>query len=382
MSSAMTALETMKKHYRERDLAAREWKDNGGKVVGCAGLSVPEEMIIAAGCLAVQITGNPYISHEEGDRIMEDYFCPQVRSVHNQFVVGNYDYLDLAIIPNSSDSMRRCYTYLWYEKEKLKLGFKIPPMTVFDLLHTQKFIANQYVRGRLRAMKEELETFSGNKITDEKLFEAISVCNENRNLLKQVAELRSCDPPLISGTEALQIIGSSFFMPKVEHNKLLKEFLAGADQLDPKKGTRVFVSGSILDNTQLYELIESCDMVIVGEDVCTGNRYSDNPINTSIPAIDAIADRYHSKTHEGRIAPVDLLVDYMIDEVKTAKPQGVIFYFLMWDDAHPWNYPHQRDALNEIEIPSISFEMQEYRLTGPEQIRTRIEAFAEMVTGG
>ena len=53
--NAMRALEAMKNHYAQRDLAAREWKDRGGKVVGRAGLSVPEELIIAAGCLPILI---------------------------------------------------------------------------------------------------------------------------------------------------------------------------------------------------------------------------------------------------------------------------------------------------------------------------------------
>jgi benzoyl-CoA reductase subunit C len=382
MENAMSALEAMKKHYAQRDLAAREWKEKGGKVVGRAGLSVPEELIIAAGCLPILLTGNPYISSEQGNQIMEDYFCPHVRSVHNQFVVGNYDFLDLAIFPNSTDSMRRCYYYLWYEKHKLKLDFKIPPMTIFDILHTQKHIANKYVRGRVEAMKEEMEEFSGNKISDEALADAVAVCNENRRLLKKVAELRRDDPPKISGMEALQIIGASFFIPKKEHNRLLKEFLDGADQLPAKNGARLYLSGSILDNLQLYELIESCGAVIVGEDVCTGNRYSDNPIDTSMEALDAITDRYHTKTHEGRIVPASKLVDYVVSTVKESQARGIVFHFLMWDDAHPWNYPSQRDALDEMGIPSICFEMQEYKLTGPEQLRTRIEALIEMVTGG
>ena len=44
----MTALDTCREHYRHRDRAAREWKHNGGQVVGYLCDNVPEELIRAA----------------------------------------------------------------------------------------------------------------------------------------------------------------------------------------------------------------------------------------------------------------------------------------------------------------------------------------------
>ena len=381
MGEKMTPMEIMKKHYEQRDLAAREWKKKGGKVVGCVGASVPQEIIIAAGCLPIQVTGDPNVNTEAGDKYMEDYFCPYVRSIHDLFVRGRYDFLDLVIFPHGVDSVKRCYYYLWTEKQ-IETGLKIPPLGVFDLLHTRKHIASRYVRGRVAAMKDQMEEFSGNKITPEALLRAIEVCNENRILLKKVSELRRAEPPRISGTDALQIIGASFFMPKEEHNRLLKEVLTGADKLPGRDGVRIFVSGTIIDNTQLYELIESCGAMVVSEDVSTGDRYSDDPIDTSMELLDAITDRYHTKSHEGRMHQMGELVDYIVKGVQASKAQGVIFNYLRWDDSHAWNYPSQRDELKKMGVPSIAFEMQGYKIEGPEQLRTRIETFVEMIKGG
>ena len=381
MEEKMTPIEIMKNHYQQRDLAAREWKKKGGKVVGCVGTSIPQEIIIAAGCLPIQVTGDPNVGTEVGDRYMEDYFCPYVRSVHDLFLRGRYDFLDLVIFPHGVDSVKRCYYYLWTERQT-EPGFKIPPLTVFDLLHTRKHIANRYVRGRVGAMKDQMEAFSGNTITHEALLRAIEVCNENRILLKKISELRRAEPPRLSGTEALQVIGASFFMPKEEHNRLLKQFLAEADQLPGQEGVRIFVSGTAIDNTQLYELIESLDAVVVSEDVSTGDRYSDDPIDTSMELLDAITERYHTKSHEGRMHQMGELVDYVAKGVQASKAQGVIFNYLRWDDNHTWNYPSQRDELKKMGVPSIAFEMQGYKIEGPEQLRTRIETFVEMIKGG
>jgi len=381
MEDKMTPFETMKQYYQNRTLAAQEWKKKGGKVVGYVYTSVPEEIIVAAGFLPIMITGNPTISTEAGDKYMEDYFCPFVRSVHNLFVLGKYDFLDLAIFPHTNDSIKRCYFYLWTEKQ-LEPELKIPPLTIFDSLHTRKHIANRYVRGRIGALKEKMEALAGREITRDDLMQAIEVYNESRTLLKKVAELRRADPPRISGVEALQIIGSSFFMPKEEHNKLLREFLADADKLPTRNGVRLFLSGTIVDNTQLYELIESCGATIVSEDICTGNRYSDNLVDTSLDPLDALTDRYHTKSHEGRMYPLGILVDYAANAAQEAGAQGAIFNYLQWDDSHGWNFPSQRDALKAVGIPSIAFDMQEYKLSGQEQLRTRTEAFVEMIKEG
>lgn len=381
MEDTMTPFETMKQHYQNREMAARRWKEKGGKVVGYVYTSVPEEIIVAAGFLPIMITGNPTMSTEAGDKYMEDYFCPFVRSVHNLFVMGKYDFLDLAIFPHTNDSIKRCYFYLWTEK-RLEPELKIPPLTIFDSLHTRKHIANRYVRGRIGALKEKMEEVGGRQITREDLLGAIEVYNENRSLLKKVADLRSADPPRISGVEALQIIGSSFFMPKEEHNTLLRAFLAEADSLPSKNGVRLFVSGTIVDNTQLYELIESCGATVVSEDMCTGNRYSDNLVDTSLDPLDALTDRYHTKCHEGRMYPLHELVDYVVNAAQEARAQGAIFNYLQWDDSHGWNFPSQRDGLKAIGIPSIAFDMQEYKLSGQEQLRTRTEAFVEMIKEG
>jgi bzd-type benzoyl-CoA reductase N subunit len=377
------ALETMKRLYRDRYAFARDWKRNGGKVVGYHYTSVPEEVIAAAGMLPVMVTGNPSMGTEAGDKYMEDYFCPFVRSVHNLYVTGEYEFLDLSIFPQTNDSIKRCYYYLWTEKAKFPdLNAKIPPLGIFDSLHTRKYIATRYVQGRVEALRQLIGQLAGKDISRNDLLEAIEVYNENRRLLKKVAELRRADPPRITGVEALQIIGSGFFIPKKEHNRLLEAFLAGADKLPEREGTRVFVSGTIMDNTQFYELIESCGTVVVGEDVCTGNRYSDNLVDTSADPVDALADRYHTKSHEGRMSPISTLVDYIVKGAQECKAQGAIFNYLRWDDSHGWNYPSQRNGLSAIGIPSFAFEMQDYRLSGEEQLRTRIEAFLEMIRGG
>ena len=55
----MSAFDELQKHYGQRDLAARQWKEKGGKVVGYLCDNVPEEFILAAGLFPFRLSGDP-----------------------------------------------------------------------------------------------------------------------------------------------------------------------------------------------------------------------------------------------------------------------------------------------------------------------------------
>jgi benzoyl-CoA reductase/2-hydroxyglutaryl-CoA dehydratase subunit BcrC/BadD/HgdB len=370
----------MQNHYQHRDLAAREWKDRGGKVAGYFCDNVPDEMILAAGFFPFRISGDPWGGTELADRYTEPFYQPDVRSMFNMLLSGRYDFLDFLIIPNSRDAVLGLYYHLG-KVQQLDPALKLPEVYLFDIPRTMFWLSGLYMCDRVRELKRQLEEWSGKKISNESLSRAIAIGNENKMLLKKVATLRATEPSRISGVKALQIIGSSMFMLKEEHNKLLRQFLEGASELPAKDGVRLFVEGSPLDNLQFYELVESCNATIVGENNCWGNRYSDDPIDLSLDPLEAIAERYHLKSPCPRMHFMDKRVDYCLRSAVEAKAQGVLFFFLEWDNAPAWEYPDQKKALEEKGIPTLCFEMQKYLLsdTDKKQIKTSLERFIEAI---
>jgi len=369
----------MQKHYRQHDLAAREWKEKGGKVVGYFCDSVPEEMILAAGFFPLRITGDPWGGTEEIDKYLEPFYEGFVRSQLNILLTGKYDFVDFLVIPRTRYSIAQQYSHLC-QIQYLNPAVKLPELYSFEFIHRRSYTSGFYTLDRMRDLKKKLEEWSGKEISNESLSRAIAITNENRMLLKKVAALRAAEPPRISGVEALQIIGSSMFMLKEEHNKLLREYLDSADKLPARDGARLFVEGSPLDNLQFYELVESSKATIVAEDNCWGNRYSDNPIDTSGDPVEAIADRYHHKSPCPYVVfPDGLRAEYCLQKAVEAKAQGVIFYILEWDAGQPWDYPEQNKALEEKGIPTVCFMQQKYLLSEPEPLKTSIEKFIEAI---
>ncbi|MFC1532047.1 2-hydroxyacyl-CoA dehydratase subunit D [Thermodesulfobacteriota bacterium] len=375
----MTAFEMMQRHYHQRDLAAREWKNKGGKVVGYFCNSVPEELILAAGLFPLRISGDPWGSSEEIVKFIGPFYEEFVRSQLSMILTGKYDFLDFIIIPRSKDSIAEQYTHL-HQIKYLEPSVELPEIYLLDLMHRRSYMSGAYDLDRFRDLKKKLEEWSGRQITPQSLSRSLAITNENRELLKDMAALRTAEQPRISGMEALQIIGSSMFMLKEEHNKLLKEFLAGAEKLPVREGARLFVEGSPLDNLQFYNLVESCPATVIAEDNCWGNRYSDNLIDTDRDPMEAIAGRYHLNSPCPYVVfPADLRTDYCINKVKESKAQGVIFYIFEWDGGATWDYPDQKSALEKEGVPTVLFKDQKYLLSEPGPLKTYIEKFIEAI---
>jgi benzoyl-CoA reductase/2-hydroxyglutaryl-CoA dehydratase subunit BcrC/BadD/HgdB len=375
----MTPLETMKLHYKRRDLAARTWKQKGGKVVGYLSDDVPEEMIRAVGFFPFRISGDPRGGTEEADRYTEPFYDPSVRSVLNMLLTGRYDFLDFLVVPHSSDAILRLYYHL-RDIRQMDSTLKLPELHLFDILHTRFWTTGLYIRDRVREFKKKLEEWSGKELSNEALSQAIAVGNENKNLLKKMSDLREAEPSLLSGVEALQIIGSSMMMLKEEHNTLLRQFLSTEKRPSGDK-PRLFVEGSSIDNLQFYELVEPCGAAIVAEGHDWGNRSFDDPVDPTLDPLEAISERYHLRSPSPRMHSIGRRVAYTVERAMRAKSQGAIFLFLEWDSAPAWDYPDQKKALEEKGIPTLCFDTQKYLLSDADKthIKTKVGQWLETI---
>jgi benzoyl-CoA reductase/2-hydroxyglutaryl-CoA dehydratase subunit BcrC/BadD/HgdB len=372
----VTAIELMREHYHRRNLAAREWKKKG-KVVGYFCDSVPEELILAAGFFPIRLYGNPSGKTD----VARQHLVPRhprredfVHSMLNMLLTGEYDYLDFLVIPHTRDSVHRLHQTLIMLRES-NPEIKVPELHFLDTVHSNLRIGESYLRNQFVELKNKLEEWSGKAITNGSLSQAIAVTNENKRLLKKVAELRAAKPPRISGVDALRIIGSSMFLLKEGHNDLLRQYLTTEEGLPHIDGIRLFVSGSPLDNLQLYEVIESSNAVVVAEDNCWGNRYSDLRIDESLDPLDAIADRYYHKSPCPRMYPLKWLTEYSVRSAIEAKTEAVICYVFENAVAEAWATPDKIKAFQSRGIPVLSLKDQKYLISDPEGLRAVVKDF-------
>ena len=117
----------------------------------------------------------------------------------------------------------------------------------------------------------------------------------------------------------------------------------------------------------------------IDDDLCTGSRYFLHMTPPEGPHLRRIAKRYlnrvpcpskHSDSFDRR--------EYLVDMVRQGQADGIVMLILKFCDPHDFDYPDVAKSLTENEIPHIKIET-EMMPTSIEQVRTRLQAFVEML---
>jgi len=301
--------------------------------------------------------------------------CSFIRACFNAVLKGDYDYLDGFVESNACDNRGKTYD-MWMSYSK------IPNIYFINTPHSNTEKAHKFFYQETVKFKEWLESKVGKRISDDSLLNAVKVYNENRTLLKKSYDLKMKKPPLISGVEFLEIALSSLVMPKEEHNKLLSQFLSEVQNRTtlPKEGVRLLVTGSVMDNTELVKLIESVGGNVVADDWCTGSRYFWNPVELNGNPLSAIARRYLDKVPSSFMYQHEQRFKHVSELAKQFDVDGVIMFVIKYCDTHMFDAPLLRDELKAMGLPVLYLEW-EHSMSGFAGLKTRIEAFIEMVGG-
>jgi len=359
--------------YRQnRHREVMNWKEKTGKkVIGVFCCDVPEEIIYAADMLPVRILGEEEEA-TEADLHFPTNVCPYPKSCFDQALKGRYDYLDGLVVPNVCDMIRAMYSF-W------KIRIKLPYIHFLEVPQKISDEGVDFFYNNLLRFKESLEELSGNSISSESLTQAIAIYNRNRALLRQAYELRK--KGLVSAVELQGMVLSSMLMPKEEHNQFIDQCLEEASQRHPAgRGVRLFVSASMLDNTDFFQLIEDCGGSVVADDMPTGSRYFFYPVDSEAEPIKALAQRYLARVPCPRKMLPQARYQYVTETMAGAKIQGAIIHNLKACDCHLYEYPFLREKLEGLGLPVLFFRGEGTEAERETQ-RDDIEAFIEMLRG-
>ena len=370
----MEVLEQFGNLLSTRHDIAKRWKSRNRRVVGWTCTYTPEEIIYAADILPVRILGSSE-SARLADAYCPDNMCSFCRSCFDLALKGDYDYLDGYVASNSCDNRGKMYD-LWRHHVKL------PYTHLINTPHTNTEKAHNFFYDELVRFKESLQNAFEISISDQSLRKAIRVYNENRTLLKKVYDLRRKNPPLISGVEALEIVLSSMLTHKERHNKLLNRLLHKvSDRRNlPKRGVRLLVSGSVMDDAELLRVVEAVGGSVVADDLCTGSRYFWDLVDLDADPLRAITRRYLDKVPCPFMHQSEDRFKHVTDMAKRYDVEGAIIFVLKFCDPHLFDAPLLKEELESSGLPVLYLEW-EHAISGIAQLRTRIEAFIEMIRG-
>jgi len=376
----LKSLDLFKEAFPGRINQILKIKEEGKKIVGTLCLYVPDELIYACGADRVILCGGRSAPIDAAEEYLPRNICPLVKSSFGSVIdqkcsktksCPHFGLVDLIIAEATCDGKKKMYELL----------NKYIPTHVMDLPQKpENQNALEYYIKELESLKNVLEKLTGNKITDDKIRNEIKSANETRKLLHAIYELRKRDSPPIRGIEMLKVLQQMHFLAPDEFGKNLVLLL---DELMVKKreysGPRIMISGCPMasGNTKVPEIIENRGGLIVVEESCTGTRAFWDLVDENKEPMRALAERY-LKIPCACMYPNDRRIDQILKLAGAFNVDGVVYYTLQF--CHGYNVEKYRvaEALKKSGIPLLSIES-DYSEADTEQIKTRVDAFLEML---
>lgn len=360
----------------------KQLKEDGKKVLGFYCMFAPQEVAVAAGAIHVALCATKEEPIADGEKTLPRNFCPLIKSSYGFAVTDKCPFFlhsDLIIGETTCDGKKKMF--------ELMAGFK--PVHVMNLPPSYESEADRvYWLSAVKKMVEVVETTFGTTVTEEGLQTAIKELNDERRLIQELADCMKHDPVPLSGLDLLKVLWArNFVFDRHEFGAQVRALINELQQrIEQKTGAfppgakRVVVTGvpTGLGAEKVLKLIEECGAAIVYIENCAGMKQFVNLVDENRPPLEAIADKYLN-TYCSCMSPNPGRLELLEKVCRDYNADGVVD--IVWQGCHTYNVETQvlRDRLNgTLGIPFLHVET-DYSASDTEQIRTRLQAFLEMM---
>jgi len=361
-----------------------EEQKKGRKVFGTFCVFVPDEVVIAANGIVTGLCGGSQFWVPEGEKVLPTNTCPLIKASMGAGLGKTCPFFriaDMYVGETTCDGKKKAYEILGQDV----------PMHIMHLPHAKRPQDMAAWSDEIRIFMDTVEKFTGNKITLEKLNQAIKIVNDKRRALERLYNTRKGKCVPISGRDVLLIMQIAFFDDPERFtsvvNKLcdeLEERVKNNVSVAEEKTPRILLTGTPLavPNWKMHNIVESSGAVIVCEENCTGTRYFAREVRednkTMDEAVEALTDRYLAHINCACFTPNEKRMDDIVELAKAYHVDGVIDQHLKFCCLYDTENYFLEKRLKEENIPLLSLET-DYTDNDAGQLRTRIEAFLEMI---
>ncbi|MFC2016188.1 2-hydroxyacyl-CoA dehydratase subunit D [Chloroflexota bacterium] len=376
----MKAMERLLSYRQKRFSELRKAKEEGRKIIGYTpGGYLPEELVLAAGAIPLGLNrGGDHAPVELAGAYLCRWFDPFCRAQIGYAVSGTdpyYNILDLMVIPITDNHVRGISDNLGRNTDIKIFPFGVPHMK-------EKSCSDYYLHGITR-LKAKLEEVTGVNITESKLREAITLCNRERELLKQISLMRKSEPIPISSKDFVALNHSSALLDKEVMVEILESLYNELKEqtAPPLEGPRVVLTGSTLaQGDQILDIIEKAGAVVVVEEFGEGLKPYWENVSLNGDLMEALADCYFMRrVSPAWFRPGTERLDFVIKLAKDFNVAGVIWYQLLYRESYKTESYYFPNRLKEETGLSMMVVESEYDESEAVTQRTRLETFAGII---
>lgn len=368
--------------FSERSIADLDaWQQEGRKIAGVYCIYAPDELIRAAGIVPVSLCGKKQAPIKDAERELPASLCPLIKSSYGYAVTDTcpfFRFADILVAETTCDGKKKMY----------ELMGKLKPLHLMQLPHTQKGSAPlQYWLEGLRELERFLTACSGIRVTEERLRQEIVLQNKIRQALRKVCILVADRRSPLSASERLAIQESKSFA--VSPERYLARLTALGAELEASlnrpglphhDGPRLLLTGCPVGNgsDKVIKIAESLGARVACMENCSGLKGMTLPVDETGDPYEAIARRYLAVPCTC-MTPNPGRPESIREMVETFQADAIVD--LTWLGCHTYNAEATtlgRFVEEQLEMPYLHIET-DYSESDEEQLRTRIEAFIELV---
>ena len=369
----------------ERPFELIEEHARGTKIVEYTGRFIPEEIIWAAGAAGYPMWrgGEP----EPPDAVLDE----SVRFL-SPFVRTQYGLIKLGLDPVAEEadvyafSLTDCHTYRICELIE-KAGYPVCKVGV-PTCWTDPDDLDYYAK-KIDHLIERLEEVTGQKVTPERLEEAIEKYNAIRDLLRQIDEQRKKPVPPISGSQFESVGHCAMLCDPDVAVDYLQKILAACEET-PETGEckpRIVMFGHAIAHGDygVVRAVEKAGGVIVHEIMDDGLFEFSQDVELGSDPLEAIVrNRYLDVLPNNNMQPSwEVRREALVSAVRDYEADGVIWYDTLYDEIYDMEYSCMADFLSDKGIPLLRISTSyEYTREAMGPLNTRVETFVQNLKGG
>ncbi len=307
--------------YENTDFpTVKAWRDQGGKVLGHFQVYFPEEIVHAAGMLPVKIHGGN-IQPDKADSRFGSYLCSIIKTSLELALSDNIK-LDAFVTHPICDAARNLGA-IWGR------NYDYPCEILYLPQNPNSSASIDYLTGEYARLVRMVESVSGNKISDDALRNSISVFNRNRELMRELYDIKLETPEKVSAEDAYALVALAGILPREEHNELLEHVLPLLHQVEDKREDRIRVvfEGAFCEQPP-FDMVRSIgrSAYVVDDDFLIGLRWILSDISQGEEPLRDLAHAYiedssYSPVQHDLRKPKEVM---LIERVRKSKAEAVI----------------------------------------------------------
>ncbi|HEY5611742.1 MAG TPA: 2-hydroxyacyl-CoA dehydratase [Thermoanaerobaculia bacterium] len=356
-----------------------KWKGEhpGGKAIGYFPVYIPAEIIHACGMLPVALHGaGDRLDIQHADAKFGSFICSIAKTTMELGMTRHLDLFDGLLFSSICDTARNlCFVMK-----------RNSPETEIDFIHLPHNPATWasvgYLASEYRRLLQKLELMGEVTVSAESLIASIQIYEENRRLTRQLFDMRSAMPELLSTSELYRFVRAGNFIPVEEHNDILHQAIREVSDRTgkPRDSIRIVVEGAFCEQPPLdaIRLLEQAGCYIVDDDFTLGHQWFVREVPLTSDPLFALAQSYtddsvySSVRHDFRHPRVEGL----IEKVRRRRADAVVSLIAKFCEPAYFDYVLFKKELDSRGIPHLLLEYEEKMFTF-DRLQMEVETFVE-----